>query len=83
MFKAKGIPVPVPTICYWLHHGHLGLSPKVVLYPRQSKASKRTASPKFKPAGKSIDKRSEVINQRLRVGDYEIDTVLQTRTKNP
>ncbi|SQG18419.1 transposase IS1239 [Streptococcus sobrinus] len=30
MVKAKGIPVPISTICYWIHHGHLG-------YPREAK----------------------------------------------
>ncbi len=28
--KAKGIHVPISTICYWIHHGHLG-------YPREAK----------------------------------------------
>ncbi|MBM7643809.1 IS30 family transposase [Streptococcus loxodontisalivarius] len=83
MVKAKGIPVPVSTIYYWFHQGHLGLSPKDLLYPRKVRAPKKIASPDFKPAGKSIEERPKVINQRLRVGDYEIDTVLQTRERNP
>ena len=24
--KSKGIPVPISTIYYWIHHGHLGLT---------------------------------------------------------
>ena len=30
MVKAKGIHVPISTIYYWIHHGHLG-------YPREAK----------------------------------------------
>ncbi len=26
MVRAKGIPVPISTIYYWIHHGHLGLT---------------------------------------------------------
>ncbi|HGP8855690.1 TPA: IS30 family transposase, partial [Streptococcus pneumoniae] len=36
----------------------------------------------FKPAGQSIEQRSEAINLRLENGHYEIDTVLLTRAKN-
>lgn len=82
MVKAKGIPVPISTIYYWIHHGHLGISPSKMLYPRQSKVEKKKASPNFKPAGKSIEERPESINKRENLGDYEIDTVIQTRAKN-
>ncbi|MFC3928233.1 IS30 family transposase, partial [Streptococcus caprae] len=70
------------TIYYWIHHGHLGIAPSEMLYPRKSKAEKKQASPNFKPAGKSIDERPESINNRKNIGDYEIDTVIQTRAKN-
>ncbi|MBT0903037.1 IS30 family transposase, partial [Streptococcus lutetiensis] len=36
----------------------------------------------FKPAGKSIEERPESINKRENIGDFEIDTVIQTRAKN-
>lgn len=51
MVKSKGIPVPISTIYYWIHHGHLGLTKADMLYPRQEKAKKKHASPNFKPAG--------------------------------
>ncbi|ELU54944.1 hypothetical protein PCS8106_02081, partial [Streptococcus pneumoniae PCS8106] len=35
----------------------------------------------FKPAGKSIEERPDVINLRLENGHYEIDTVLLTKIK--
>ncbi|HFI0084083.1 TPA: IS30 family transposase, partial [Streptococcus suis] len=44
--------------------------------------TKKQASPNFKPAGKSIEERPEVINLRLELGHYEIDTVLLTRARN-
>ncbi|SQG96660.1 transposase IS1239 [Streptococcus pyogenes] len=53
-----------------------------MLYPRKSKAEKKQASPNFKPAGKSIEERPESINNRENLGDFEIDTVIQTRAKN-
>lgn len=82
MVKAKGVPVPVSTIYYWIHHGQLGIKPSEMLYPRKTKAHKKQASPNFKPAGKSIEERTEVINQRLENGHYEIDTVILTQTRN-
>ncbi|WP_153048005.1 IS30 family transposase, partial [Streptococcus suis] len=39
-------------------------------------------SPNFKPAGKSIKERPDIINLRLENGHYEIDTVLLTKLKN-
>ncbi|MBT1050711.1 IS30 family transposase, partial [Streptococcus lutetiensis] len=62
--------------------GHLGLTKADMLYPRQEKAKKKHASPHFKPAGKSIEERQESINKRENIGDFEIDTVIQTRAKN-
>ncbi|MEX5398829.1 IS30 family transposase, partial [Streptococcus sp. ZJ93] len=82
MVKAKGIPVSISTIYYWIHHGHLGLTKDDMLYPRKEKTKKKQASPNFKPTGKSIEERPESINQRENVGDVEIDTVIQTRAKN-
>lgn len=82
MVKTKRIPVPISTIYYWIHKGHLGLTVKDMLYPRKPKAIKKQASPHFKPAGQSIEKRPEAINLRLENGHYEIDTVLLTQTKN-
>ncbi|CAM3347452.1 Integrase catalytic domain-containing protein [Streptococcus pluranimalium] len=51
-------------------------------YPRKSKAEKKQASPNVKPAGKSIEERPESINKRENLGNYEIDTLIQTRAKN-
>lgn len=82
MVKTKGITVPVSTIYYWIHKGHLGLTVKDMLYPRNPKAVTKKASPHFKPAGQSIEKRPETINLRLENGHYEIDTVLLTKAKN-
>uniref|UniRef100_UPI0004926501 IS30 family transposase n=1 Tax=Streptococcus suis TaxID=1307 RepID=UPI0004926501 len=53
-----------------------------MLYPRKRKGVKKQASPNFKPAGKSIEERPDVINLRLENGHYEIDTVLLTKIKN-
>ncbi|EHD88663.1 F0F1 ATP synthase subunit epsilon [Streptococcus pneumoniae GA11304] len=52
-----------------------------MLYPRKRKGVKKQASPNFKPAGKSIEERPDVINLRLENGHYEIDTVLLTKIK--
>ena len=82
MVKAKGINVPISTIYYWIHHGYLGLTEADMLYPRKVKAKKKQASPDFKSAGKSIEERPESINERENVGDFEIDTVIQTRAQN-
>lgn len=82
MVKTKKVDVPISTIYYWIHHGHLGLTKADMLYPRKRKAEKKKASPHFKPAGKSIEERPESINKRENVGDFEIDTVIQTRAKN-
>ncbi|SUN29138.1 transposase IS1239 [Streptococcus agalactiae] len=82
MVKAKGIPVLISTIYYWIRHGQLGLTRADMLYPRKEKAKKKHASPNFKPAGKSIEERPESINKRENIGDFEIDTVIQTRAKN-
>lgn len=54
-----------------------------MLYPRRRKVNhKKRVSPYFKPAGKSIEERPKSINERQNVGDFEIDTVIQTRAKN-
>ena len=53
-----------------------------MLYPRREKTNKKHASPNFKPAGKSFEERLESINKRENMGDFEIDTVIQTRAKN-
>lgn len=45
MIKSKGIPVPISTIYYWIHHGHLGLTKADMLYPRQEKAKKSMLVP--------------------------------------
>ncbi len=82
MVKAKGVNIPISTIYYWIHHGQLGLTKVDRLYPRKNVASKKHASPNFKPAGKSIEERPESINNREHSGDFEIDAVIQTRAKN-
>ena len=82
MVRAKGVPVPISTIYYWIHHGQLGVSKANLLYPRKGKSLKKQTSPNFKPAGQSIEQRPESINQRANIGDFEIDTVIQTRAKN-
>ncbi|VNG37573.1 IS1239 transposase [Streptococcus pneumoniae] len=82
MVMVKGVNVGISTIYYWIHHGKLGLSKQDLLYPRKGKALKKQASTNFKPAGQSIEQRSEAINLRLENGHYEIDTVLLTRAKN-
>ena len=82
MVKAKGVKLPISTIYYWLHKGHLGLTKADMLYPRKGKAERKKASPNFKPAGKSIEERPEVINLRLENGHYEIDTVILTQARN-
>ncbi|NQN54499.1 IS30 family transposase, partial [Streptococcus suis] len=82
MVKKKQVKVGISTIYYWFHNGHLGLKKSDMLYPRKWKGVKKQASPNFKPAGKSIEERPEVINLRLENGHYEIDTVLLTREKN-
>ena len=82
LVKTKGINVPISTMYYWIHHGQLGLTKADMLYPRKEKTKKKHASPNFKPAAKSIEERSESINKRENSGDFEIDTVIQTRAKN-
>ncbi|MGG6796530.1 UNVERIFIED_CONTAM: IS30 family transposase, partial [Streptococcus canis] len=52
------------------------------LYPQKETAKKKHASPNFKTAGKSIEERPASINKRENSGDFEIDTVIQTRAKN-
>lgn len=78
MVTSGKVNVPVSTIYYWIHHGHLGVGKEALLYPRKAKPMKKQASPNFKPAGKSIEGRPESINKREKVGDFEIDTVIQT-----
>lgn len=82
MVKKKQIPVGISTSYYWFHNGHLVLNKKDMLYPRKGKSVKKQASPNFKPAGKSIKERPDIINLRLENGHYEIDTVLLTKLKN-
>lgn len=82
MVNKKQIPVGIATSYHWFHNGNLGLTQKDMLYPRKGKGVKKQASPNFKPAGKSIEERPEVINLRLKNGHYEIDTVLLTKVKN-
>lgn len=83
MVKSKGIAVSVSTIYYWINQGHLGLTKADMLYPRRGKVNhKKQVSPYFKPAGNSIEERPKSINERQNVGDFEIDTVIQTRAKN-
>ncbi len=82
MVNKKQVKVGISTIYYWFHNGHLGLTKADMLYPRKRKGVKKQASPNFKPAGKSIEERPDVINLRLENGHYEIDTVLLTKIKN-
>ncbi|VNJ69190.1 IS1239 transposase [Streptococcus pneumoniae] len=59
------------------------LKEKILHYHNQKfSPDKKQASINFKPAGQSIEQRSEAINLRLENGHYEIDTVLLTRAKN-
>ncbi|HEU7981285.1 TPA: IS30 family transposase [Streptococcus pneumoniae] len=59
------------------------LKEKILHYHNQKfSPDKKQASTNFKPAGQSIEQRSEAINLRLENGHYEIDTVLVTRAKN-
>ena len=82
MVNAKKVNVPISTIYYLIHHGQIGLTYKDLIYPRKPKAEKKGASPRFKPVGKSIEGRPEIINQRLENGHYEMDTVILTKQKN-
>ena len=45
MVKAKGVNIPISTIYYWIHHGHLGLTKAGMLYPRKNVASKNMPVP--------------------------------------
>ncbi|HEV4873576.1 TPA: IS30 family transposase [Streptococcus pneumoniae] len=59
------------------------LKEKILHYHNQKfSPDKKQASTNFKPAGQSIEQRSEAINLRLENEHYEIDTVLLTRAKN-
>ncbi|MDS8011367.1 IS30 family transposase [Streptococcus pneumoniae] len=59
------------------------LKEKILHYHNQKfSPDKKQASTNFKPAGQSIEQRSEAINLRLENGHYKIDTVLLTRAKN-
>ncbi|CEW38498.1 IS1239 transposase [Streptococcus pneumoniae] len=59
------------------------LKEKILHYHNQKfSLDKKQASTNFKPAGQSIEQRSEAINLRLENGHYEIDTLLLTRAKN-
>ncbi|CON18354.1 IS1239 transposase [Streptococcus pneumoniae] len=59
------------------------LKEKILHYHNQKfSPDKKQASTNFKPAGQSIEQRSEAINLRLENGHYEINTVLLTRAKN-
>ncbi|MCS4488676.1 IS30 family transposase [Streptococcus sciuri] len=82
MGKAGRGSAPISTIYDWCHNGQLGLTKENMFSPRNNKVQTKKASPVFKPAGKSIDERPESINKRKRIGDFEIDTVIQTRAKN-
>lgn len=82
MVKAKKVNAAVATIYYWIADGHLGLTKKNMLYPRKKKARKKQVSPNFKLAGKPIEERPEVINLRLDIGHYEIDTVILKKARN-
>ncbi|MGZ7222857.1 IS30 family transposase, partial [Streptococcus pyogenes] len=82
MVRTKGVAVPISTIYYWIHQGHLGIDSDWMLYPRKKRGKRKKASPRFKPAGKSIEERPDAINRRLENGHYEIDTVILTRAKN-
>nr|MDK7631833.1 IS30 family transposase [Globicatella sanguinis] len=76
------VNVPVSTIYYWIHNGHLGLTSNDLLYPRKSKKKRKNTSSQFRVKGQSIEMRPEVINQRGEYGHYEIDTVILTRKTN-
>ena len=45
MVKTKGVNIPISTIYYWIHHGHLGLTKAGMLYPRKNVASKNMPVP--------------------------------------
>ena len=72
MVKKKQLAVGSSTIYCSVHHGHLGLKKTDMLYPRKGKSVKKQASPNFKPAGKSIEDRPEVINLRLENGHMKL-----------
>lgn len=55
MVKAKGVPVAISTIYYWIHHGQLGVNKANLLYPRKERTKKKQFSSNFKPVGQSID----------------------------
>nr|MDK7631821.1 IS30 family transposase [Globicatella sanguinis] len=76
------VNVPVSTIYYWIHNGHLGLTSNDLLYPRKLKKKRKNTSSQFRVKGQSIEMRPEVINQRGEYGHYEIDTVILTRKTN-
>lgn len=73
------VKVPVSTIYYWIHHGHLGLTSNDLLYPRKSKKKRKHIESTFRIKGQSIEIRPESINQRREFSHYEIDTVILTR----
>ncbi|WP_446453009.1 transposase, partial [Tuanshanicoccus yangjingiae] len=66
----KIVNVSVSTIYYWIHHGHIGLSPKDLLYPRKNKVLRKKQSENFRIKGKSIECRPDNINKRLEPGHY-------------
>ncbi len=82
MVNKSKVKVGISTIYYWFHNGHLGLTKADMLDLRNRKGVKKQASPNFKPSGKSIEDRADVINLRLENGHYEIDIVLLTKIKN-
>jgi transposase, IS30 family len=79
--KLRG-QVSTRTIYNWIYQGKLGLKRTDMLYPRKTKAIKKTVSSNPRVYGKSIDDRPEWINNRSEIGHWEIDTVLLTKSKN-
>ena len=77
--KAKSIEIPISTIYYWIHQGHLDVTQEALLYPRKQKTPKNKASSNFKLARKSIKEHPENINWRQNLGNFEIDPVTKMR----
>lgn len=81
--EVKNVNICLRTLYNYINSDlFLKLSRKYLIYkPRKKKTGRKKVKKVIKNGGESIEKRSEIINERLELGHYEMDTVVSGRGK--
>ncbi len=80
LYKVKDKKCCIKTIYNYIHAGYLkGVKVNNLPYAKKKKKKKENETRKTLPRGRSIEERPDIINERVELGHWEMDTVYSSK----